>query len=379
MPTLLSGAPFGDTKYPGRLNNRELNDYRAQEMYEAVMTDLMLMGILSPAQMEEYTHRRKQAEVLPLEPEYEPFPSLLPKQYDAAAYGGKVLTVDPDSGLVVPELPTGVFKQLFSGHVGIGYSVDPDGNPPQQSGTVQGQYWYMLVWNGQWDIIEWMWDNDAWDFDAAEIQPVSNFNYVMIYDDGTYTTSAGWFVLFTGSTQGDIPEWQALTPTTPSLPDVWIDEPHSTALVPGVETPVMLLNLKTGQRKQKTTYYGYPIFEMGFVDSGESIGETSTSDIYIKIDLDDKISVSNKCYYIMTDPTSYVEVVGLDTGTAPDAVYMLNVNSMIVIPGLNTKYVSIYQGRNGDNSAGLGIRLKHGIVDATYSYAIAVQYWKEPA
>jgi hypothetical protein len=372
------GAPFGSTVYPGRLNPRELNDYRGQEIYEAVMTDLVNMGILSVAQFEEYNHRRIQASIKPLEPVLDPFPTLVPKQYDASAYGGKVLTVDPDSGLVTPELPSGVFKQLFEGHVGIGYSVDPDGNPPTQSGTVQGQYWYMLVWNGQWDIIEWMWDQGAWDFDAAEIQPVSNFNYVMIYDDATYTTSSGWFVLFTGSAEQDIPTWQALTPTTPSLPDVWIDEPHSTALVPGVEKPVMLLNLKTGQRKQKMTYYGYPIFEMGFVDSGESIGETSTSDVYVKIDIDNKISISNGCYYIMTDPTSYVKFVGLDTGTAPDAVYMMNVNSMIVIPDLNSKYVSIYQGNNGDNSAGLGIRLKHGIVDATYDYAIAVQYWKEP-
>jgi hypothetical protein len=374
----LLAAPFGKAIYPGRLNPREQGDYRAQEIYEAIMTDLVHMGLMTKEQFEQYNHRRIQAANLPLLPQLNPFPSLVPKQYDALADGGKVLTVDPDTGLVMPELPSGVFKQLFEGHVGIGYSVDPDGNPPAQSGTAQGQFWYMLVWNGQWDIIEWVWDQGAWDFDAAEIEQVSNFNYVMIYDDATYTTSSGWFVLFTGSAEGDLPGWQALTPTTPSLPDVWIDEPHSTALVPNVETPVMLLNLKTGQRKQKTTYYGYPIYEMGFVDSGESLGETATSDVYVKIDIDDKISVSNKCYYIMTDPTSYVEVVGLDTGTAPDAVYMLNVNSMIVIPGLNTKYVSIYQGRNGDNSAGLGIRLKHGIVDATYTYAIAVQYWKEP-
>jgi hypothetical protein len=378
MPDLLS-SEYKPYVNRGRLNQREIAGYEAQEMYEAIMTDLVRMGVITPALLAQYAHREMLPTLKPYEPYNDPFPGLVPKQYNGYADGGKVLTVDPDSGLITPELPSGVFKQLFEGHIGIGYSVDPDGNPPPTSGTVQGQYWYMLVWNGQWDIIEWMWDNDAWDFDAAEIEPVANFNYVMIYDDDTHTASSGWFVLFTGSTEGDIPGWQALTPTTPSLPDVWIDEPHSTALIPGVETPVMLLNLKTGQRKQKTTYYGYPIFEMGFVDSGESIGETSTSDVYIKIDIDDKISVSNKCYYIMTDPTSYVEVVGLDTGTAPDAVYMMNVNSMIVIPGLNTKYVSIYQGRNGDNSAGLGIRLKHGIVDATYSYAIAVQYWKEPA
>jgi hypothetical protein len=215
MPEILS-APFGSKIYPGRLNPRESGDYRAQEIYEAIMTDLVHMGILSQAQFEQYNHRYIQPENKPLKPQLEPFPNLVPKQFDPVVDGGKQLVIDPITGQVTPESETGVFKQIFPGHIGIGYSIDKDGNPPPNPGTADGQFWYMLVWNGQWEIIEWEWfaAQSSWEFESAELDPIENFQYVMIDSDGT--GSKGYFILETGDTENDLPTWQPLTPSIPS-------------------------------------------------------------------------------------------------------------------------------------------------------------------
>jgi hypothetical protein len=248
MPDLI-GAPFGGKVYQGRLNPRELAAYRSEEVYEAIMTDLVNMGILSPAQFQQYVHRKIQTEVQPLKPQLDPFPSLPKDYYDPATYGGMPLRVDPSTGLVVPEpekydpsidggkqlivdpvtglvkpVPeTGVFRQQFPAHIGIGISVDPDANPPSVSGQADGDYWYMLVWNGQWDLIEWAWDNNynSWTFDAAEFVEADNFHYVMIWDDpDNRDHAAGWFVLKTGDTIDAIPTWQTLSPSGGStVPD----------------------------------------------------------------------------------------------------------------------------------------------------------------
>jgi hypothetical protein len=236
------GAPFDGKVYTGRLNNRELNDYRSEEMYEAIMTDLVNMGILSDAQFQQYVHRKIQSEVTPLKPQLDPFPSLPKDYYDPATYGGMPLRVDPDTGLVIPEVEkydpsqyggmqlvvdpdtglvtpvpeTGVFKQQFSGHIGIGVSIDPAGNPPPESGKVDNDYWYMLAWNNQWDMLEYRWfaAQNMWVFNASELVKAENFHYVMTWDDSDVRDHAsGWFVLKTGDDSASLPTWQTLSPS----------------------------------------------------------------------------------------------------------------------------------------------------------------------
>jgi hypothetical protein len=216
----LSGAPYRGTIYPGRVTPNNLADNRATLLYEEIMTDLVLMGIVTKEQMEQYSHRRIQPWINPMQPELDPFPTLVPKQYDPAIDGGKQLIIDPISGLVTPEIETGVFKQLFPGHVGIGYSVDPAGDPPSTIGTIDGQVWFMLIWNDRWEIVEWKWsaDYNEWDFDAAEVKPIQNFQYVMVYSDTSYTKASGYWILETGSDQTDIPTWQPLAPAVGPAP-----------------------------------------------------------------------------------------------------------------------------------------------------------------
>jgi hypothetical protein len=171
------GAPFGNKLYPGRLNPRELENYRATEMYEAIMTDMRLMGVITEAQFQQYTHR------IPLP------------------------MINAPGGFVPPASVPANFIRVFDGHDGIGCSVDPAGNAPGVQGTEDGQYWYMLVWNNQWEMLEWKWfaAQSAWFFSSSELVPTTDYNYVMV-------NCAPMYVQLLGFTQSDTPEWKALQP-----------------------------------------------------------------------------------------------------------------------------------------------------------------------
>jgi hypothetical protein len=248
----LFGADYKGKIYPGRLNERELEAYREQESYEHILTDLVLMGIITEEQKQQYCHRYTQSYDKPLLPQL-PTPHV-PVQFDPITDGGKILGINSTTGKVEPELETTIFHRIFPGHVGNWYGIDPDGYPPPEPGIDDGDFYYMLVWNGQWDMIEWMWsEQDAsWTFDAAEIVPAINFQYIMTYDGDARTTSHGEYVLLTGNTQASLPTWQPLTPQALVLPDVWIDVPLTTFTATSRKQQV---NLATGKLRQKNDGY----------------------------------------------------------------------------------------------------------------------------
>lgn len=224
--------------YPGRLNQQELYKHRAPEQYEAVMTDLYFMGIITKEQFEQYTHRwinpyihgrRKPVD-------YDPFPTLAKNYY----------------------------VRDFYGDVGTAFTVDPTATPPTDPGTTNGELQFMLAYNDGkppqpeppipvgWYLMAWEWnaEKEEW-LKAYYPQPVAaeERHYVQLAD-GTYQ-----YIHLTGEGAADIPTVEDFVPNEYILPDLWIDAPAK-ATTPGTTIDVRQINLQSGQFRLKPTEDG---------------------------------------------------------------------------------------------------------------------------
>jgi hypothetical protein len=263
------------------------------------------MGILPENVKQQYCHRFTQAYDVPLQPLLDPFPTLVKKHWDPSIDGGKQLVIDDTTGDVRPGIEVSVFDHIFEGHTGNGYTIDPDGNPPPVPGIDDGDYWYMLVWNGQWDVLEYKWyeAQAAWFFEASELVTAINFQFVMIWDDATEkTTSTGHFVLLTGTARANLPTWQPLTPQFSVLPDVWIDVPYPATVPVNTRYFLQQVNLSTGQYRQKG-YLANPAYKM-FV-TRLSVSVTGTGALQ-SIDIDPSDVFADHFIYIGVYDNEYI-------------------------------------------------------------------------
>jgi hypothetical protein len=229
---------FYGVLYPGRLNHAELNDHRAVELYEAILGDLVFMGVITEDQFKQYTHRYIQHNLIhPRRPYYDPLLTSIKR--DLLTGYTEVLT---DDG----ERPT------YGSHVSVA-------NAPDESGTDVGEVWYTLTYDNGWYVIKWVWkynDDDPpvleWLEDSRV--PAENFDYVVMRDGDEITAQ---YVLLSGTEESDPPTWNNVAPEPHVLPPNWqqveIDETATG------ETAVMEINLTNGETRQ-VKFDGKPLF-----------------------------------------------------------------------------------------------------------------------
>jgi hypothetical protein len=213
--------------YPGRLNRQELFKHRAVEQYEAVMTDLYLMGIITKEQFEAYNHRWI-------------LPQIRPKLRDY---------------LTLPEKADNYFVRDFYDyqHTAIGFSVDKDNNPPPDDGTANQDLWFMLSYNDGkppqkeppdpigWYLCAWEWDatDKVWKRAYYPQSVEAKERHYVQLEDGTYH-----YIHF-DETSG-VPDFIEFEQNDYMLPFDWIDVPALTDTA-----DLTQVNLVTGQHRSK--------------------------------------------------------------------------------------------------------------------------------
>jgi hypothetical protein len=216
--------------YPGRLNQQELYKRRAVEEYEAVMTDLHLMGIVTKEQFEQYTHRRLTGLVKPMTPKTDPFPGLQ-KRYFTKEYeiNGDIMPA------VIADMSAPTDPALHNGDIMYTLSFN-DGKPPQPEPAIPTG----------WIVVPWEWENDQWNLqNNSTLSPVAaeEHHYIKMNNNEV------WQIHLTGSTPTDLPEWYYFDERPHDLPDEWVTIPKGIE-GPG-EFPIAQINLETGQYRDK--------------------------------------------------------------------------------------------------------------------------------
>jgi hypothetical protein len=245
--------------YPGRLNQQELRKWRAPEQYEAILTDLFFMGIITQEQFEQYTHRWILPDTHGHKPQHDPFPQLEKsyyiRDYDDITAEAVTISADGEKPTNTVVIGATIFQLQFN-----------DGQPPQDIPPAP-LGWYIQPWIGTAD--GWVKDTDTRAFKAEE------FHYV-IADGETF------YIHLTGEDKTDLPEWTAFTENKDqadrvyTLPDIWIDLPlyHNWDLHSHEYIPTTQLNLQNGQTRDKPSETRSDEVEMNTVAAGMAPNES---------------------------------------------------------------------------------------------------------
>jgi hypothetical protein len=107
------------------------------------------------------------------------------------------------------------FVREYNGEIGIGVSVDASGNPPSITGS-DGDYYFTLAFNSVaveeipegWIIIAWEWVAGMWEFSSALLPIAAKDLHWVAIKNGTDID--GYYVILTGNTAADLPQWELL-------------------------------------------------------------------------------------------------------------------------------------------------------------------------